>query len=143
MKRAQLEHILRAAGAITGAEQIVVIGSQAIHGASKVPPDDVLDSVEADVFTFRSREDAELIGGMIGELSLFHQTFGYHVHGVGEETATLPNGWRDRLVPLRTVGAAGRWCGAGWRPGPWLTRRGSAACVVTSSSTCSSPRSTP
>ena len=32
MNRLQLEHILRAASAITGDNEIVVIGSQAVHG---------------------------------------------------------------------------------------------------------------
>ncbi len=43
-------------------------------------------------------ERAELVDGSIGELSPFHQTFGYYAHGVGPETATLAPGWRDRLV---------------------------------------------
>lgn len=28
-------------------------------------------------------------------------TFGYYAHGVGPDTATLPDGWRERLVPVR------------------------------------------
>lgn len=41
MKRQQLEHILRAAAGITGADQFVVIGSQAIPGEfSQTPIDD-------------------------------------------------------------------------------------------------------
>ena len=35
MKRTDLEHIIRAAGGITGARQIVVIGSQAILAGDK------------------------------------------------------------------------------------------------------------
>jgi len=53
-----------------------------------------------------------LIDGGIGELSPFHETFGYYAHGVDETTATLPEGWRERLVPIRnenTRGATG-WC---------------------------------
>jgi hypothetical protein len=41
---------------------------------------------------------------------MFHETFGYYAHGVGEETAILPASWRERLVPLRnenTRGATG------------------------------------
>ncbi|HWB53597.1 MAG TPA: DUF6036 family nucleotidyltransferase [Tepidisphaeraceae bacterium] len=110
MKRQQLEHILRAASGITGAEQFVVIGSQAILGQFKSPPDDLLVSIEADIFSLRSSEDADLIDGSIGEASPFHQAFGYYAHGVGEETAILPAGWKDRLIPLSgpaTGGAVG------------------------------------
>lgn len=64
-------------------------------------------SMEADVFSLRDPRDADLIDGSIGELSTFHQTFGYYAHGVGAETAVLPTGWQDRLVPLRTDGTGG------------------------------------
>ena len=63
MQRPQLEHIIRAAAAITGATDFVVIGSQAILGQFPDPPEELLVSMEADVFTFRSEMDAELIDG--------------------------------------------------------------------------------
>lgn len=107
MKRTQLEHILRAAAAITGAEKFVVIGSQSILGQFVDPPAELLVSIEADIFSLRAREDADLIDGSIGEASPFHQTFGYYAHGVGEETATLPAGWKERLVPLTTPSTGG------------------------------------
>src|SRR5262245_51590105 len=108
MTREQLEHILRASAAITGATEVVVIGSQSILGEYSHPPSPVLtQSIEADVFTFRSPEDAVLIDGSIGEGSLFHTTFGYYAHGVGEETAVLPTGWKDRLVRVKTPGTGG------------------------------------
>ena len=34
----------------------------------------------------------------IGEDSPFDRSFGYYAHGVGPETAILPEGWPDRLV---------------------------------------------
>ena len=107
MKRSQLEHILRAASAITGADRLVVIGSQSLLGQHAEPPPDLTASIEADIFTLRSPQDAELIDGSIGEASPFHQTFGYYAHGVGAETATLPSGWKDRLIPLSTANTAG------------------------------------
>jgi hypothetical protein len=110
MTRPQLEHILRACAGITGATEFVIIGSQAILGAYPNAPDSLRESMEADVFTLRSPDDAELIDGSIGELSPFHQTFGYHAHGVGPETATLPQGWQDRLIQVSspaTHGATG------------------------------------
>jgi hypothetical protein len=32
---------------------------------------------------------------------MFHDTHSYYAHGVGAETATLPAGWEDRLIPIR------------------------------------------
>ena len=107
MTKQQLEHILRASSAITGASEIVVIGSQAIWGSVTDPPPELIVSREVDVFTFRSPDDADLIDGSIGELSPFATTHGCYAHGVGVETATLPEGWKDRLVPLRTPNTGG------------------------------------
>lgn len=107
MKRADLEHILRASAAITGAHEFIVIGSQSILGQFPDPPAALTVSREADVFSTRSPADAVLIDGSIGELSLFHDTFGYYAHGVGEETAVLPSGWKDRLIPLKTPETGG------------------------------------
>lgn len=107
MTRQQLEHILRASWAITGAEEFVVIGSQAVLGPFPDAPQELLASMEADIFTLRSAADAELIDGSIGEGSPFHRTFGYYAHGVGRETAVLPAGWEDRLVGVRSASTGG------------------------------------
>jgi hypothetical protein len=100
MQRSQLEHIIRAAAGITGTDRFVIIGSQSILGQFPQPPGDLLVSVEADLFSLRDPTDADLIDGSIGEGSPFHQTFGYYAHGVAEETAVLPSGWKNRLVSV-------------------------------------------
>jgi hypothetical protein len=112
MNRAALEHILRAAAAIADERDFVVIGSQAVLGQFPDAPDALLVSIEADIYPRQAPAKSDLIDGAIGELSMFHQTFGYYAHGVDETTATLPAGWPDRLVPLandNTGGATG-WC---------------------------------
>jgi hypothetical protein len=112
MNRAGLEHILRAAAAVSNEREIVVIGSQAVLGQFPDAPEALLTSIEADVFPRHAPDKSLLIDGAIGELSAFHQSFGYYAHGVDETTATLPSGWMDRLVPIHndnTAGATG-WC---------------------------------
>ena len=112
MTRQQLEHIIRAAAGTADVHDIVVIGSQSILGTYPNAPAELTESTEADVFPRDTPERAIVIDGAIGEESLFHQTFGYYAHGVGEDTAILPDGWRDRLVKLEnaaTMGAVG-WC---------------------------------
>ena len=32
---------------------------------------------------------------------MVHQTYGYYAHGVGEETAVLPAGWKERVIAVR------------------------------------------
>lgn len=75
-----------------------MIGSQAILGWDESPPAALLVSREADIFPRERPDRANLIDGSIGELSPFHDTFGYYGHGVGPETAILPDGWEQRLV---------------------------------------------
>ena len=107
MHRQQLEHIIRAAAGITGASEFVIVGSQAVLGQFPQAPDELLISIEADVFSLRDPADNDLIDGSIGEGSPFHQTFGYYAHGVSAETAILPAGWRERLVPVHNQNTGG------------------------------------
>jgi hypothetical protein len=108
--RAELEHLLRAAADITNDDAIVVIGSQAILGQFPDAPATLRVSMEADLFPLTHPERADLIDGSIGELSPFHATYGYYAQGVSVTTATLPRGWRDRLIAIQnpnTRGATG------------------------------------
>ncbi len=112
MKRSQLEHIIRAAANIAEDDEIIVIGSQAILAQFPDAPAELLVSNEADVYPKNRPERSDLIDGSIGELSPFHQTFGYYAQGVEQGAAPLPLGWAERLVPIRnpaTRGATG-WC---------------------------------
>jgi hypothetical protein len=102
MQRHELEHLIRAAAAITNEYELVVIGSQSILGAFPDAPPELLKSMEADVYPLHSPDKADLIDGSIGELSVFEQTYGYYAQGVAPETATLPQGWRDRLVKVQS-----------------------------------------
>lgn len=112
MNRKQLEHLLRAGGNLSGARELVVIGSQAILGACPDAPAELLVSMEADLFPLNEPEKADLIDGSIGELSPFHETFGYYAHGVGPETAVLPTHWKKRLVRVENENTGGMvgWC---------------------------------
>lgn len=112
MKLEQLEHIIRAAAVIADDDELIIIGSQAILGAYPAAPGELLVSDEADLYPKNHPERADLIDGSIGELSPFHETFGYYAQGVAPDTALLPSGWEQRLVAIRssaTRGATG-WC---------------------------------
>jgi hypothetical protein len=111
MNRQQLEHVVRAACAIADDDELIIVGSQAVLGQFPDAPAELLVSMELDVFPKNKPELADLIEGSIGELSLFHETFGYYADGVDEATVTLPPGWRERLVPVRGPGTNGK---IGW-----------------------------
>lgn len=107
MTRSELEHVIRAAGAIAADWQIVVIGSQAVLGQFPQASVALRASMEADVFPRNRPERAELIDGAIGEGSHFHQQFGYYAQGVGIDTAVLPKGWADRLITVENANTGG------------------------------------
>ena len=104
MTRDQLEHVIRAACTITDDDELVILGSQAILGQFPDAPPDLLISMEADVYPRNHPDRSLLIEGAMGELSMFHETFGYYADGVGPSTATLPAGWEDRLQIVRGPG---------------------------------------
>ncbi len=96
MKRSEVEHVLRAAAAITQENSFFVVGSQAILMAFPHAPEELLVSREIDLFPALAPEKADLIDGAIGAMSSFDLTYGYHADGVGPETAVMPPDWRSR-----------------------------------------------
>lgn len=101
MTRAELEHAIRAACDIAQDDSLYVFGSQAILGEHPDAPALLRQSAEVDVAPVTRPDRADAIDGAIGELSLFHETHGFYVHGLSIEAATLPNGWRERLITVR------------------------------------------
>jgi hypothetical protein len=115
MKRGEFEHAVRAAGAVLGVDDVLVIGSQALHASVQGElPEEAARSVEVDVAVRGDSEGrmADLLDGSIGEASMFHATFGYYAQGVVESTAVLPRGWESRLVRFETPATNGvvAWC---------------------------------
>ena len=99
MKKRQVDHVLRAAGRITGENAFIIIGSQALHGKYPDLADEILTSFEVDLLAIRRVDRTEWLN-VIGLDSQFHETYGYYADAVDGNTATLPQGWRDRLVSL-------------------------------------------
>ncbi len=100
MNRLQLEHIIRSAGIIALSENVIIIGSQAILGEHPDAPSELLMSMEADVIIPKNQEAWNLIDGVLGEESAFHETHGYYADGVDETTAILSSNWKKRLVKV-------------------------------------------
>lgn len=99
MKKQQLDHILRAAGHITGQKRFVIVGSQSLHGRYPDLADTIVMSAEVDLFAPRHPDSTELLNE-IGVDSPFHATHGFYADPVDEGTAVLPKGWKGRLVNL-------------------------------------------
>ena len=118
MNRSELEHIIRAAGEIAQVKKVIILGSQSILAqfpdlskfVSNLDQTDVavknrnleilIRSIEADIMIPDSDEKTELMEAVMGELSVFHDTFGYYAQGVDLTTSKLPEGWENRLVEI-------------------------------------------
>ena len=100
MQRANLEHLIRSAGAIAECKEIIIIGSQSILGKYPNAPKEALLSMEADLIPVGHPERLDLIDGVLGELSSFHNSFGYYGDGCDETTSILPKGWKGRLIAI-------------------------------------------
>ncbi|CAN7637494.1 hypothetical protein LJR129_004915 [Acidovorax sp. LjRoot129] len=112
MNRDELEHLIRASGAITNEYEFVIIGSQSILGQIPYPEPEFKMSAEADIYPRYAPELADKIDGGIGEGSDFHHTYGFYAQGVGPETAFLPDGWETRLWRVQNGNTDSRigWC---------------------------------
>ena len=107
MRRSELEHVIRACGEIAGDDEFIIIGSQAILGQFPNAPHKFLMSMETDIYPKNMPDLADKIDGAIGEGSRFHATHGYYAQGVGPDTAILPQGWQDRLLPVKNENTNG------------------------------------
>jgi hypothetical protein len=115
MRREDFDHVILAAANVVG-DDLVVIGSQAVLGQYRDAPPQLLVSLEVDVYPRSEPERAGEIDAVLGDGSMFHETYGYYAHGVGPETASAPAGWEDRLVRLDLpamrprTGTVTAWC---------------------------------
>lgn len=111
MTRDELEHAIRAACDVADVTELYVFGSQAILGSRPEPPELLRQSIEVDVALMNDPEKTDLIDGSLGEWSQFHQTYGFYVHGLSLDAATLPDGWEKRVVRVQNENT--RFC-TGW-----------------------------
>lgn len=113
MRRSQLEHAIRTACQLIDADEIIVVGSQAILGTyseNELPPEATV-SMEVDVLPIAD-DNAEVIRladqieGVAGEMSSFEQTHGFSIDGIDLSTTALPEGWRKRVIKVQNANTA-------------------------------------
>ena len=101
MRAEELRDLARRAANRTGYRQILVLGSQAVHGAL---PDADLPAIttlseEADLAVVNdlSGQTPQVIEADFGSGSPNHQSFGVYADGIALSEVTLPDGWQGRL----------------------------------------------
>lgn len=100
MRREQLLELLREAGRVVGRDELVVIGSQAVHAVTGTAPAEVVVSRECDLLLDEGDAAADALERQLGMQSTFFAERGLYVDVVPPGIPVLPEGWRDRLVPL-------------------------------------------
>src|SRR4030088_3054789 len=109
MKKQQVDHVLRAAGRITGEKQFIINGSKSLHGKYPDIADEILTSFEGDLVASKHADRTEWLNA-IGVDAPFHESVVYYADPVDLNTVTLPKGWKGRLVylpPGETEGVRG------------------------------------
>jgi hypothetical protein len=101
--REELEHAIRAACDVADEDAVYVFGSQAILGQFPDAPPELRMSAEVDVSPRSYPERVDRVDAALGELSPFHDAFGFYVHGVPIETAILPDGWEQRVIVVQNA----------------------------------------
>ncbi len=112
MGRDKVDHILRAAGALTHRNRFVLIGAAAIFAWREIVPPELSLTRDVDLFALDVPDDeadsiADELDGSLGQASQFDDTFGYYCDGVGPETAILPTDWRDRAKEYASPNTGG------------------------------------
>jgi hypothetical protein len=107
MRADELRDLARRAANVTGYRAILVLGSQAVHGAL---PDVDLPAIttmseEADLAVVNdpSGDTPHQIEAQFGMGSPYHQHFGVYADGISLSEVTLPLGWEGRIRTQQIV----------------------------------------
>ncbi len=104
------DDLIRAARSVAEhfkSDRVIAIGSQAILLAWPDAPANLRRTPEIDLYPANRRqweldhpgfEASEEISALFGEMSAFHDSFGFYLDGVDEHTARMPADWQDRAI---------------------------------------------
>ncbi len=101
MRREDIQKALEAACVVSNHHEFVVAGSLCVLGLIETPPERMSMSIDIDFYPLRDPGRASDIASVLGEDSDFHARHGYYLDAVSPELPVLPDGWSDRLVPIK------------------------------------------
>ena len=109
LRRPDIDHLLRAAAAISNHARFVVVGTGAVIVTARHIPASMMLTAEIDIYPDGTADPdpvSDLIDASIGQGSQFHRTFGYYRDGVSPGTAIMPEDWRSRATAYVTPDGA-------------------------------------
>lgn len=98
MNLSHIHHVLTEAKKITNHTDFVIIGSLTALGINVSPPDEMVRSIDVDLYPKDDPSRAGEIAALIGQGSAFEDEYGYYVDAASPDLPTLPDGWEDRFV---------------------------------------------
>lgn len=110
MKRLELARLLAAAKRLIRHRDFVIVGSLSILGARLHPPEEMVGSIDVDLYPKSDPGRIDEIARTLGEGSDFHRRFGIYADPVSPFLPSLPEGWEERLIALRLSTGVIAWC---------------------------------
>jgi hypothetical protein len=107
MLKEKIGELLNAAHKITNHTDYVIIGSLSILGAHESPPENMITSIDVDLYPRDDPGSAGEIQSALGQGSEFEAEHGIYADAVSPDLPALPDGWRERLVPIKFGKATG------------------------------------
>lgn len=98
--------LLKAAHALCGHREYVLVGSLSVLGMAEVTgiPADMTMSIDADCFTPADPGRVFDLQAALGEGSPYHRQHGIYLDPVSPRLPTLPDGWEQRLIRIERDG---------------------------------------
>ncbi|WP_397391384.1 DUF6036 family nucleotidyltransferase [Polynucleobacter sp.] len=98
MNLSHIHHVLTEAKKITNHSEYVIIGSLTALGLKVPPPDEMVRSIDVDLYPKDDPARAGEVAAIIGQGSAFEDKYGYYVDAASPDLPTLPDGWENRFV---------------------------------------------
>ncbi len=104
MKIDKIEKLLLEVKKLTNHINYVIIGSLSVIGQAEDPPDDMLVSIDVDLYTKDDHGRIFEINQYLGQGSSFEDENGYYADPVSPNIASFPENWESRLVLVKLNG---------------------------------------
>jgi hypothetical protein len=110
VKRLELARLLAAAKRLIRHRDFVIVGSLSILGATLDPPEEMIGSIDVDLYPKSDPGRIDEIARALGEGSAFHRRHGIYADPVSPFLPSLPDGWEERLIALPLATGVTAWC---------------------------------
>lgn len=101
MNREQIGVLLAEAHKLIHHREFVIVGSLSVLGTIPDPPEEMVYSIDVDLYPLRDPGRAGELARLIGQGSPFEEEHGYYADAVSPQLPTLPDGWSDRLIRVQ------------------------------------------